>query len=190
MNCSDHFKVGPRSGPWIPGSELSICKLKKLIRLEEVNTVTKKSLNKQEFNLALLSREIEQVVETKSEKSAILNEIKSQMSQLDDLISEKHRDFELDNREYEDEKKSLQENKDLLTSLKTQLQILEDEMTSAEKEMTEWTEAKGQTEGQTRACTEAVNALKSRVQALETEIETKTAKNHEFRGLIDSKVIT
>ena len=156
--------------------------------MEEVNTVTKKSLNKQEFNLALLSREIEQVVETKSEKSAILNEIKSQMSQLDDLISEKHRDFEFDNREYEDEKKSLQENKELLTSLKTQLHILEDEMTSAEKEMTEWTEAKGQTEGQTRACTEAVNALKSRVQALETEIETKMAKNHEFRGLIDSKV--
>ena len=156
--------------------------------MEEVNTVTKKSLNKQEFNLALLSREIEQVVETKSEKSAILNEIKSQMNQLDDLISEKHRDFELDNREYEDEKKSLQENKELLTSLKTQLHILEDEMTSAEKEMTEWTEAKGQTEGQTRACTEAVNALKSRVQALETEIEAKMAKNHEFRGLIDSKV--
>lgn len=158
-----------------------------LIRLEEVNTVTKKSLNKQEFNLALLSREIEQVVETKSEKSAILNEIKSQMSQLDDLISEKHEDFDNDNREYENEKQSLQENKELLTSLKTQLHLLEDEITNSEKEITEWTESKRHTEGQTRACTDVVNALQSRLQALEAEIETKTAKNHEFRGLIDSK---
>ena len=157
--------------------------------MEEVNTVTKKSLNKQEFNLALLQREIEQVVETKSEKSAILDEIKNQMNQLDDLISEKHRDYDFNNKEYEHEQKSLQENKELLTSLKTQLHILEDEMTNAEKESKELTHAKGRTEAQTRTCTDSVNALQSRVQALENEIETKTAKNHEFRGLIDSKVI-
>ena len=158
--------------------------------MEEVNTVTKKSLNKQEFNLALLLREIEQVVETKSEKSAILDEIKNQMNQLDDLISEKHRDYDSDKQEYEREQQSLQENKELLTSMKTQLHILEDEMANAEKELTEWTKAKGQSEGQTRTCTDSVNALQSRLEALENEIETKTAKNHEFRGLIDSKVIS
>ena len=157
--------------------------------MEEVNTLTKKSLNKQEFNLALLQREIEQVVETKSEKSAILDEIKNQMNQLDDLISEKHRDYDFNNQEYEHEQQSLQENKELLTSLKTQLHILEDEMTNAEKELKELTDAKVRTEAQTRTCTDSVNALQSRVQALENEIETKTAKNHEFRGLIDSKVM-
>ena len=162
--------------------------LNKLIRLEEENTVTKKKLNKEEFNLALLLREIEQIQETKSEKSSILTEIESQMNQLDDLISEKNRDFDLDSLEHRNELQNLQENKEVLTNLKTQMKILEDEMIDAEKELTEWTGTKGQTEGQVKVTTESNSNIKNRLQALENEIEIKTAKNHEFRGLIDSKV--